>query len=157
MTPSKARQRLRQLQQKLPDLLDPFFTRHRLFPGGVYSTQRRCGRANCRCARGERHQGTSVSFVEQGHSYCDRLTASQRATVEPLAQSYRQFREARREVRRTLHEILSLVEELEASLRVSPSEYVAELKEQTKAVPPRAAGKSSASPVLGKKRKGVAR
>lgn len=128
MNPSKARQRLRQLQEELPALLEPFFTRGRLFPGYVYSSQRRCGRASCRCARGELHQGTSVSFVEEGRHYCYSLTAAQRGQVEPLAQSYRQFREAGREVRRTLQEVLALVEDLEASLRVSPSEYVAKMK-----------------------------
>ena len=127
MNPSKARQRLRQLQEELPALLEPFFTRDRLFPGCVYTTQRRCGRPNGRCARGQLRPGTSVSFTENGRPRSYRLTAEQRQPLEPLARHYRRFREARRQVRQRLQELLRLVDGLEERLRVSPSEYLAKV------------------------------
>ena len=132
MSPSKARQKLRHIQQQLPELLTPFLQRDPLLPAYVYATQRKCGNPNCRCAKGQLHPGHSISFEEQGRRRCYSLTEAQRERLQPWAENYRRFRQARREFRRMLEEAQGLIAEIEEALRRSPSECVAKVKAQTR-------------------------
>jgi hypothetical protein len=128
MTASKARQKLKQIQQKLPHMFSPFLQRDPLLPAYVYATQRKCGNPNCRCAKGQLHPGHSICFEEHGRRRCYSLTAHHRDQLGPWAENYRRFRQARRDLRRTVQQALDAIDEIEHALRRSPSECVAKVK-----------------------------
>ena len=128
MTPSKARQKLRHIQEQLPELLQPFFTRYPLLPAYVYATQRKCGNPRCRCARGELHPRHSICFQDQGQRRCYSLTPEQRTQLQPQTDNYRRFREARRQLRRTVQDAFELIDSLERALSGSPEQAVAQVK-----------------------------
>ena len=129
MSPSKARQKLRHLQQQLPKRLAPFFQRDPLLPAYIYDTQRKCGNPKCRCAHGQLHPGRSICFEEDGRRQCYSLTPDQRGQLQPWAENYRRFRQARRELRRTAQDAFDLIDQIELALRRSPSECVAQVKQ----------------------------
>ena len=55
---SSLRSQLLQAQQRLPQLLEECLGREPLLPGSLYTLRRKCGKPNCRCSRGELHEGT---------------------------------------------------------------------------------------------------
>ena len=128
MTPSKARQKLRHLQVQLPKLIEPFFTREPLLPAYVYATQRKCGNPQCRCAQGELHPRHCICFQDQGRRRCYSLTSEQRAQLQPRTDNYRRFREAQRQLRRTVQDAFELIQTLEQALCGSPEQAVAQVK-----------------------------
>ena len=132
MSPSKARQKLRQIQERMPKLLEPFFTRERLLPAYVYASPRKCGKPTCRCAQGQLHPRHSICFEHQGQRRCYSLTDDQRQALQPPAENYRRFREARRQLRQTLQDAVQLIDTLEHALCVPPQDQVDQVKARTR-------------------------
>jgi hypothetical protein len=60
--------------------------------GTVLVHRRRCGKPNCRCATGEGHPSTVLSYKEAGKTKLLMLPA---AEVEPVRMATERFREAR--------------------------------------------------------------
>lgn len=97
MDSSRRRREVRALYERLGELLPLLAGRSPLFPGSLYEHRSRCGRPQCKCARGAyRHRLWCVSFVEGGGSRTRVVPAGIRAAVAVLAGDYRRVREARR-------------------------------------------------------------
>jgi hypothetical protein len=63
---SSLRAQVLAVQQQMTELLDTFLGRTPLLPGSLYTLRRRCGKPNCRCAQGELHASTVLSYRGQG-------------------------------------------------------------------------------------------
>jgi hypothetical protein len=112
---SQLRSRLRQAQQQLATLLEEFLAREPLLPGSLYTLRRKCGKKNCRCAHGELHESTVLSYRGQGRPRNISPPAEQLATLRTLTEDYRRCRQARAQLVRWQRQVLALVDELEAA------------------------------------------
>jgi hypothetical protein len=112
---STLRRLLRELQQQLPPLLETFLAREPLLPGSLYTLRRRCGKPTCRCAQGELHASTVLSYRGQGRPQNVSLTPEQLPAVQELTDHYRRFRQARTQLLRLEREIRAILDRIEAA------------------------------------------
>ena len=112
---SSLRSQLHALQQQLPALLEIFLGRQPLLPGSLYTLRRRCGKPNCRCAHGERHASTVLSYRGQGRSRNITPPPEQLPAIRQLTDAYRRFRQARTQLLRLQRELLTVMDRLEAA------------------------------------------
>jgi hypothetical protein len=111
---SSIRSRLATAQQALQVLLQDCFGREPLLPGSLYTLRRKCGKPNCRCARGEPHESTVLSYRGQGRPQNISPPAEQIDALRQMTDDYRRVRQARAKLVRWQRQILKLVDELEA-------------------------------------------
>ena len=112
---SVLRRQILELQRQLPPLLETFLGREPLLPGSLYTLRRRCGKPTCRCARGELHASSVLSYRGQGRPRNLSLTPEQLPTLRELTDEYRRFRQARTQLLRLEREILTLIDRIEAA------------------------------------------
>jgi len=119
MTISQIRQRLRKVGQQIARQLDTLMAHKPLLRGSVYRLRRRCGKAGCRCTRGELHESWVFLTREKGVQRLRVVPQGQTARWREWAENYRRFRRAQRELGRLVREALGLAGELER-LRIKP-------------------------------------
>lgn len=112
---SSLRSQLTQAQQLLAGLLDDCFGRQPLLPGSLYTLRRKCGKPNCRCARGELHESTVLSYRGQGRPQNISPPPEQIDTLRAMTDDYRRVRQARAKLVRWQRELLKLVDALQAA------------------------------------------
>jgi hypothetical protein len=118
---SSLRSQLKQAQQQLPGLLEECFGREPLLPGSLYTLRRKCGKPNCRCARGELHESTVLSYRGQGRPQNISPPPEQIESWRQMTDDYRRVRQARAKLVRWQRQLLALVDALE-SARVQEGE-----------------------------------
>lgn len=110
---SSLRSELAQVQRQLATLLEDCFGRGPLLPGSLYTLRRKCGKPNCRCARGELHESTVLSYRGQGRPRNISPSPEQIDTLRQLTEDYRRVRQARAQVVRWQRQLLKLMDALE--------------------------------------------
>ena len=81
-----------------------------LMRGSVYRLRRKCGKPGCRCTRGHLHESWVHLVREDGVQRMRTLPKGKIARWRALADHYRRFRSARRELKRQYEKILLLVD-----------------------------------------------
>jgi hypothetical protein len=122
MDPSRIRQQLREAGRQFVRQLGVLSERGEFVRGGVYRLRRKCGKAGCRCARGELHGSGVLLAREQGVQRMRAVPKGRLAKWRAWAERYRRFRLARRELGRQYREVLRLAALLEAERAVAPPE-----------------------------------
>ena len=112
---SQLRAQLRDAQRQLSALLEECFRREPLLPGSIYALRRKCGKANCRCTRGELHESTVLSYRGEGRPRNVSPDKDQIDTLRKRTDSYRRARRARAKLARWQRQVLSLVDAIEAA------------------------------------------
>lgn len=112
---SSLRHQALDLEQQLPTLLQSFLGREPLLPGSLYTLRRRCGKPTCHCASGELHASTVLSYRGEGRPQNITLPPEQLREVRRLTEDYRAFRKARTQLVRIVHQLLELLDRLEAA------------------------------------------
>jgi Family of unknown function (DUF6788) len=112
---SSLRSQLHARQQQLHTLLESFLGREPLLPGSLYTLRRRCGKPNCRCAQGELHASTVLSYRGQGQPQNFTPLPEQLPDVRQLTDAYRRFRKARTQLLRLQRQLLTLIDRIEAA------------------------------------------
>jgi hypothetical protein len=112
---SALRSQLLAVPQQLPELLEVFLGREPLLPGSLYILRRRCGKPHCRCADGELHASTVLSYRGQGRPRNVTPAPEHLAAVQQLTEEYRRFRQARTQLLRLQRQLLTLIDRLEAA------------------------------------------
>ena len=112
---STLRAQVRTVQQQMTELLDTFLGRTPLLPGSLYTLRRRCGKPNCRCADGELHASTVLSYRGQGRAQNITPAPEHLQGVRELTDAYRRFRQARTQLLRLQRQLLTLLDRLEAA------------------------------------------
>ena len=120
MDASRIRQQLREAGRQFVRQVDALSKRGDFVRGGVYRLRRKCGKAGCRCARGELHESWVLLAREQGVQRMRAVPRGQVAKWREWAERYRQFRLARRELAQQYREVLRLAALLEAERAVAP-------------------------------------
>ena len=114
---SRLRQTLLQLVGEMKRLVEPFFSDRPVIKGTVYELRRRCGKAGCKCAKGELHARMVVSASEKGKT---RLRVIPRGFLVEIQERVRRYQELRRIRARlvTIHrQMLRVLDEMEAMRR----------------------------------------
>lgn len=92
---SKLRQQLGNDYRALGRLLRVLLRDRPLVPGTLYLLERKCGKANCRCARGQLHASWVLTRSEGGKSRLYPVPQAQRGRVRTLTREYRLWQLAR--------------------------------------------------------------
>ena len=120
MDASPLRQRLRETGRQIERLIAILMERAPLVRGGVYRLRRKCGKASCRCARGEWHASWVWLVREQGVQRMRAIPKGEAGRWRERAQQYRRYRLARRALLRQCRTVLRLASQLEAARAVAP-------------------------------------
>lgn len=112
---SSLRSQLALAQQELPRLLERCFGREPLLPGSLYALRRKCGKPICRCARGELHESTVLSYRGQSRPRNISPAPEQIDTLRKMTDDYRRVRQARAEFVRWQRQLLALLDALEST------------------------------------------
>ena len=81
--------------------------------GTVYPLRRRCGKPNCRCARGKLHETTVLSASISGRSWLRAVPAAQVEKMRKLTSRYRRFRVARADFVKLYTKMLRAIDAIE--------------------------------------------
>jgi hypothetical protein len=113
MDTGKTRQRLRQLADEIPVLLDTACGSSPLWRGIVHDARRKCGKPNCRCQRGELH--TSTILADRSGSKLRNLPVRgrQHLLFTEMTEEYRKVRRARARLVKITREMLGIFDRLE--------------------------------------------
>ena len=93
---------LAQLRQKLIELcqvprndLGVFLSDHPLVRGTVYTLRRKCSKASCRCAQGQRHESIVLTANIKGKTQLWTIAQGGVEELRERTEAHRQFRKAR--------------------------------------------------------------
>ena len=120
LSAAACRRRVTKLVDRLSVLAQVFKGHSPLIKGTLYERRRRCGRAGCRCERGQLHVSPALCLSDGGKA---RMVALRGLDLQKLGQNtenYRQFRQARAEFVKTCEELLGLIDRLDESRRMAP-------------------------------------
>lgn len=79
-------------ERRLRSELNKLLSRQGVLHGSLLRRKRVCGKPNCRCTRGELHQGLYLIVTEEGTSRQLYVPESWEQTVRAWIQQYRQAR-----------------------------------------------------------------
>ena len=117
---SRLRRELRRLEESRTVHLDSILgTRGPLRRGAFVAVQRKCGKPNCRCARGEGHPAKYLSVKEGGRTRMIYVPSAQEVQVAEEADRYRRFRQARAMLAKLAKQVLAVIDELEQELQTT--------------------------------------
>lgn len=120
-TASAARQALRRIAQRLPKQLESALNvRAEVMAASLSKTYKVCGKPNCKCAQGEKHEVYQLSWTEEGKRRCTHIRPDELARVRAAVERYRQIRQCRAELLKLASEAASLLDALVEALQVEP-------------------------------------
>ncbi len=118
---SAARQALSRIAQQLPsEVEDALGVRAEVLAASLSKTQKICGKPNCKCTRGDKHEVYQLSWTENGRRRSTHIRQDELAGVRASVERYRQLRKCRAELLKLASEAASLMDALVEALRVSP-------------------------------------
>jgi hypothetical protein len=116
-SPSRIRQRLRSLTQRLSSRIEALTsTKGPLVQGAFQINGTTCGNPNCKCARGELHPTAILVTSENGKRRNIYVPATDRPEIQRRNRRYQHWRKARADVVKLSAEILTLADALMEAL-----------------------------------------
>ena len=89
-----------------------------LTPGSFYLLRRKCGKASCRCTRGQLHAVWVLTRSESGQHKLYTVPPDQRAQVRQWAAAWRRYQRARARLLQQISALLALADQIAESQRV---------------------------------------
>jgi hypothetical protein len=83
-----------------------------MVPGTLYVLRRRCGKPNCRCARGGLHATWVLTRSEAGKPRLYAVSADQRGRLRPRVDEYRRWQRSRALLVKQVARLLALIDQL---------------------------------------------
>ena|SRR5437763_8613763 len=111
-TTSRLRQQLWRAYKALGRTLRSMTPNQPMTPGSFYLMRRKCGKASCRCARGQLHPVWVLTRSETGRHKLYSVPAEQRAQVRRLATAWRRYQRARAQFGKQTAALLALADQL---------------------------------------------
>ena len=112
------RQRLWRQYRALARLLRTMTSQGPLTPGSFYLLQRKCGKASCRCARGQLHRVWVLTRSEAGKHKLYTVSPEQRAQVRKWAAAWRRYQRARARLIQQITALIALADQIAEAQRV---------------------------------------
>lgn len=120
---SKTRQALRQLVQRLPEVLqDAMSVRGEVLAASLSKTQKKCGKPNCKCALGEKHVVYQLSWTKDGRRRSAHIRPGDLLRLKDAVDRYRRLRQCRADLLKIASEAAALIDVLTETLGVPPPE-----------------------------------
>ena len=116
MNLSIKRKRLLSLNRELNKYLEELMMRKPLMKGSLYELRSKCGKANCRCTRGELHKAMVLSWSEKGKHRIRTVGMGELYRIRELTKNYQRFRNGRAGVSRIARQIQEIADEIEKEL-----------------------------------------
>lgn len=116
---SRIRQRIAQLARQRQAAERVLLGRPELLKGTVTEVQRTCGKAGCKCAKGQEHICYQLSASIEGRTRTRNVPRKYLPEVKDLTDNYRRFRQARATWVRLNAQIIELINQLEAARTVA--------------------------------------
>ena len=118
---SAARQAFRRIAQQLPRQIERVLgVRAEVLAASLSNTHKVCGKPNCKCARGDKHEVYQLSWTENGRRRSTHIRRDELARVHAAVERYRRLRQCRAELLKLASEAASLMDALVEALRVQP-------------------------------------
>lgn len=137
MDVSRRRQRAKSLHAQIGKRLQVMLSRPVLLAASPYKHRLKCGKAGCKCAEGDyRHEMDCISYMDGGKSRTRVIPEGMKADVEKMADAYKRFKEARREMKELFEELLAEVDgigEVQSSRGMERFEKLCEKSKKAKA------------------------
>jgi hypothetical protein len=108
----RLRQQLWRAYVALATTLRRFQRSEPMVQGSFYLLRRKCGKPNCRCARGELHPAYVLTRSEAGKDRLYPVPKEQRAEVRKRAAEYRRYQRARAVLVKRHLRLLALVDQI---------------------------------------------
>jgi len=109
---SQLRQQLRRAHDAAGRILKQLLRDQPLTPGSFYLQKRRCGKPNCRCARGQLHTAWVITRSQDGATRTFMVPAQERARLRQLTWEYRRYHRARALLTKRHGQIVALADQL---------------------------------------------
>ena len=109
---SRLRQQLWRAYRSLGGTLRAMTPDQPMTPGSFYLMRRKCGKASCRCARGQLHPAWVLTRSEAGRHKLYSVPADQRALVRQWAAAWRRYQRARARFGKQTAALLALADQL---------------------------------------------
>ena len=109
---SRLRQQLWRAYAALAHTLRPLQRSQPMVQGSFYLLRRKCGKPNCRCARGQLHPAYVLTRSEAGKDRLYAVPKEQRAEVRKHAAEYRRYQRARAVLVKRHLRLLALVDQM---------------------------------------------
>ena len=118
---SAARQALRHIAQQLPRRVEEAMgVRAEVLAASLSKTHKVCGKPNCKCARGDKHEVYQLSWTEKGRRRSTYIRQDELTRVRAAVERYRHLRQCRAELLKLAAEAASGMDALVEALRVPP-------------------------------------
>jgi hypothetical protein len=92
---SKLRQQLWRAYLSIRATLQRLQRSEPMVQGSFYLQERRCGKANCRCAQGQLHSAWVITRSQAGKSHTYMVPVEERARLRQLTEEYRRYQRSR--------------------------------------------------------------
>ena len=112
---SRIRKRIGQLARQRRAVEQVLLERSVLLKGSLVEVQRTCGKAGCKCARGQKHSCWQLSASVEGKSRTWNVPRRYVGKVKDLTGNYRRFRRARARWVQLNREMVERINEMEAA------------------------------------------
>jgi hypothetical protein len=118
---SAARQALRRIAEQLPKRVEAALgVRGEVMAASLSKTSKVCGKPNCKCVRGEKHEVFQLSWTENGRRRSTHIRRDELARVRAAVERYRRLRQSRAELIKLTSEAASLMDALVEALLIPP-------------------------------------
>jgi len=118
---SAARQALRRIVEQLPKPIESALgVRAEVMAASLSKTYKVCGKPNCKCGRGNKHEVYQLSWTEAGRRRSTHIRRDELAKVRAAVERYRRLRQSRAELLKLASEAASLMDALVEALRIPP-------------------------------------
>ena len=114
---SQLRQSLSRLADEIKQLIDPFFSDKPVIKGSVYELKTKCGKPECKCAKGQLHHRMVLSASEKGKTKLRAIPRGFLVEVQTKVRCYQELRRARVRLIEMHKELVQVMDEMEAMRR----------------------------------------
>ena len=114
---SQLRQSLRKIPDEIRQLINPCFSNKPVIKGSVYELKRKCGKAGCKCTKGQLHNRMVVSSSEKGKTRLQVIPQGSLIEVQIKVRRYKELRHARARLVEVHRKMLRIIDEMEAIRR----------------------------------------
>ena len=105
----------------MPKVLnDAAGVRRDVLAASLSQTHKVCGKPNCRCARGYKHEVYQLSWTENGQRRSTHIRKDELDSVRSAVERYKRLRQSRAEVLKLASEAALLMDALVEALQVAP-------------------------------------
>jgi hypothetical protein len=118
---ASARRALRRIAEQLPRQVERALgVRGEVMAASLSKTHKACGKPNCKCAEGEKHEVYQLSWAENGRRRSTHIRPDELAKVQAAVDRYRRLRQSRADLLKLASEAASLMDALVEALRIPP-------------------------------------